>query len=151
MSEPTQEQIDGVFAALGIAFPLRNEITIATALVEARLTLALATQRAEAAEAERDVWKALLDSADCSARDGLNLLHCRHDAKCTVCSLRAECDALRTVDDAMVERATKALYEDSTGLDWDERSADMEKICRDSARLAIDAALAVQPTTGEGR
>ena len=57
MSETTQEQIDAVFAELGIAFPLRNEITIANALVEARVTLALATQRAEAAEAERDALR----------------------------------------------------------------------------------------------
>jgi hypothetical protein len=57
----------------------------------------------------------------------------------------AERDALRKVDDAMVERAAKAMYEDSTGLDWDERSNDMGKICCDSARLALDAALAVQP------
>ena len=52
-------------------------------------------KRAEAAEAERIKAQHLLDSADCSAREGLGLLHCRHDAKCTVCSLRAEVEALR--------------------------------------------------------
>ena len=57
MSEATQEQIYAVFAELGIGFPLRNEITIAKALVEARVTLAAATKRAEAAEAECDALR----------------------------------------------------------------------------------------------
>lgn len=91
MSEATQEQIDALFAELGIAFPLRNEITIAKALIEARVTLALATLRAEAAEAERDRLAAAVER--------VRALH-PDDAQsfCYRCRVVSPCRTLRALD-----------------------------------------------------
>jgi hypothetical protein len=53
-------------------------------------------------------------------------------------ALRAECDALRKVDDAMVERALSAFYFGSTAFNTD-------GVARQQVRAALDAALKVQP------
>lgn len=124
MSEPTKEQVDAVLAELGIAFPLRNELTIAKALVEARTALTLATQRAEAAEAERDAALKWVDENWVTHQQ--------------IIASRKEADALRKVDDAMIERAYAVMHrcygERVMFSKWDIRDA-------------LHAALAVQPTT----
>ena len=80
-------------------------------------------ERAMQSEQQLQSLRDLLTIADCSAFEGSGLLHCRHDAPCTVCSLRAERDALR--------KYAARWYEHIT------------------LKAAIDAALAVQPTTGD--
>ena len=117
MSKPTQEQIDAVFAELDIAFPLRNEITIAKALVEARVTLAAAAKRAEAAEAECEALRTAVDA---------------------VRATRTASRSVRTVDDAMVGRFLRAYAECES-----ERPQTFTH--RMGVRAALDAALAVQP------
>ena len=90
------------------------------------------TQRAEAAEA-----------ATTRAMRGIEVALNEHEA-CKVLlfrieELKAEREALRTVDDAMVERAVEAYFLKRGGYD----SATV------AMRHALDAALAVQPTTGD--
>ena len=91
--------------------------------------LTAATQRADAAEAERDALRKAVDA---------------------VRATRTERDAVRTVDDAMVERAARAtmnrVYKDHDLFADDE---ELLRIHREYARIALTAALAVQPTTGE--
>lgn len=53
-------------------------------------------------------------------------------------SLRAERDALRKVDDAMVDRALNAFYYRAPGMVSD-------GLARQQMRAALDAALVVQP------
>lgn len=99
---------------------------ILVAYYEQQAALAAAVLRAEAAEADRDGWK-------------LRAMQSEQQRQ----SLRAERDALRTVDDAMVWRAMRAFSaaadDEGTiavyGPNW--------------MRAALTAALAVQPTTGE--
>ena len=95
------------------------------------------TQRAEAAEARR---REIDDEAFVYAEQ--------------VEVLKAECEALRKVDDAMVERAARATM--NRVAEEDDLFADDEealRIHREYARIALTAAvsaLAVQPTTGDG-
>lgn len=86
----------------------------------------LIKQRAEAAEAWRDRWSEHL------------------------LSLRAECEALRKVDDAMVERAWKAIADvcavishDDDGRLWP--TPHINIVEASDIRAALEAALAVQP------
>ena len=103
--------------------------------------LALATQRAEAAEAERESVSS-------------QLWDCMNERE----ALRVERDALRTVDDAMVERAARSLHASSesvfthsTRIAWKNCGEHWHKKLRGAAKEAITAALAVQPTTGEAK
>jgi hypothetical protein len=133
MSKPTQEQIDAVFAELDIAFPLRNEITIAKALVEARVTLAAAAKRADAAEALRDVWELRARKVVQERR-----------------TLRVERDALRK--DAARYRWLRSRDVGPSGI-WELYAGEayplhMTLKCEIALDEAIDAAMAVQPTTG---
>ena len=97
--------------------------------------LALATQRAEAAEAERESVSS-------------QLWDCMNERE----ALRVERDALRTVDDAMVERAARSLHASSesvfthsTRIAWKNCGEHWHKKLRGAAKEAITAALAVQP------
>ena len=91
-----------------------------TELQQLRDALTLATQRAEAAEAERDHYM----------RVGVKRLDSIFELEVERNALRTERDALRKVDDAMVERAYRAgNFADRV----------------DDIRAALDAALAVQP------
>ena len=76
-------------------------------------------------------------------------------------TLRAERDALRTVDDAMVERAWKAIADVCGVVCYNDDGEYMPRhhinlVEREDVRAALTAALsaspalAVQPTTGEG-
>ena len=103
--------------------------------------LALAIQRAEAAEAERESVSS-------------QLWDCMNERE----ALRVERDALRTVDDAMVERAARSLHASSesvfthsTRIAWKNCGEHWHKKLRGAAKEAITAALAVQPTTGEAK
>ena len=91
--------------------------------------LTAATHRADAAEAERDALRKAVDA---------------------VRATRTERDAVRTVDDAMVERAARAtmnrVYKDHDLFADDE---ELLRIHREYARIALTAAMAVHPTTGE--
>ena len=100
--------------------------------------LTLATQRAEAAEAERESVSS-------------QLWDCMNERE----ALRAERDALRTVDDAMVERAWKAIADVCGVISHDDDgrllpTPHINIVEASDIRAALDAALAVQPTTGEG-
>ena len=109
-------------------------------VVDAELAFYALRQRAEAAEAERyNVSSQLWDCMN--EREGL----------------RAECDALRQVDDAMVERAARSLHANRESvfthgarIEWKNCGEHWHEKLRGAARAAITAALAVQPTTGEG-
>lgn len=112
---------------------------IAGEVIRLRTTLTLATQRAEAAEAAvlheqilRTDCEGLLGDAK-RERDALRDLA---KAECdSNDSLRAERDALRKVDDAMVERFM-------VGYEVAYRDGNTHRF---STRAALDAALAVQP------
>ena len=97
--------------------------------------------RAEAAEAERESVSS-------------QLWDCMNERE----ALRVERDALRTVDDAMVERAARSLHASSesvfthsTRIAWKNCGEHWHKKLRGAAKEAITAALAVQPTTGEAK
>ncbi len=69
-----------------------------------------------------------------------------------IAALRAERDALRKVDDAMVERAWTSIAAACGTVHCDEYhrllpSPHIDNVERDDIRAALDAALAVQPTT----
>ena len=151
MSEPTQEQIDAVFAELGIAFPLRNEITIAKALVEARVTLAAATQRWEALlvvngdlasdnerlDAEGEALRKLA-KAECDSNDALRKDAARLDA-IESGEVHIECMGMTLRHMNVYSKHGKCV---TSGLFGTQLSLTL--------RQAIDAAMAVQPTTEVG-
>ena len=132
--------------------------------------LTATTKRAEAAEAERDDVIAIcrgtqLDDAAIHSMRGYVTEKLRIEAECEALrqraeaerenvssqlwdcmnereGLRTECNALRTVDDAMVERAVEA-YDDAAI----KSSAPTILWSFEAMRAALTAALAVQPTT----
>jgi hypothetical protein len=126
--------------------------------------LTVATQRAEAAEAERDALICAIDdhcvtALETTFKRGGNAKQAIHDLMFWSQEMgayfekrdRAEREALRVVDDAMVERAARATM--NRVAEEDDLFADDEealRIHREYARIALTAALAEQPTTGEG-
>ena len=62
---------------------------------------------------------------------------------------RAEVEALRQVDDAMVERAANAIASAHGGRPIQAYTGGTQAAMRKEARAALDAALAVQPSTGD--
>ncbi len=106
-----------------------------------------ATQRAEAAEAERGKWESRAMSmvqfvpSDILASD---LQQAAHEFT----TLRAEREALRKVDDAMVERASIAAFATNVprhGIEWEFCVTHIQDQWRNSIRAALTAAMGVQP------
>ena len=99
------------------------------------------------AEEERDGWKIRAMKAEQGRQVNRDLLIIAEGQRDQA---RAEVDAVRTVDDAMVERAARAtmtrVAEESDLFADDEEAL---RIHREYARIALTAAMAVQPTTGD--
>ena len=135
MSEPTEKEVQTYLSNVHDWFDdsgpretartlgkcARKVIELDRENYELRTALTLATQRAEAAEAERDAYE---------------MAHVFQAH--AIASLEAERDALRKVDDAMVGRFLRA-YAECEG----ERPQTFTH--RIGVRAALDAALAVQP------
>jgi hypothetical protein len=102
------------------------------------------------AEGQRDQAKMRAEAAEAKSRDVAYWHEAWKEAEAERDALRVECEALRTVDDAMVERAARAtmnrVYKDHDLFADDE---ELLRIHREYARIALTAAMAVQPTTGE--
>lgn len=95
------------------------------------------------AEGQRDQAKARAEAAEAKSRDVAYWHEAWKEAE-------AEREALRTVDDAMVERAARAtMNRVSTEDDLFADDEEALRIHREYARIALTAALAVQPTTGD--
>ena len=158
MSEPTITDLKPVFAEFDLP-PHVSLLPVLRALVTTR-------QRAEAAQIDhkdaRDAYRQMSESeldalrkraeAAEAERESVSsqLWDCMNERE----ALRAERDALRTVDDAMVERAARSLHASresvfthAVRIAWKNCGEHWHNKLRGAAKEALTAALAVQPTT----
>ncbi len=141
---------------------------LALAIIERKnAEIAALTQRVEAAEAERDRLAddrarfpdrpddvgRMIEARRGSLEDGIKSANAyAREAINRAEKAEAERDALRTVDDAMVERAWQSLTDVCGVVEFDEYGSPLmtpqiDCVDRADVRAALDAALAVQPTT----
>ena len=151
MSEPTKVtvyvapegtwlEIVGEDDALDLTRPVR--VVFERDYAKLAQALTLATQRAEAAEADaRSAWMEYAGEKETSAQ----CLAYLRQSEDMVDTLTAERDALRQVDDAMVERAANAMAFAHGGRPIGTYADGTQAAMRKEARAALDAALAVQP------